>query len=56
MDFEIEDSGFRDRFIHLPDIIADWVSQYLNLSKSNILDFGCGQGLTALGFALRNLV
>ena len=53
MDFEIEDSGFRDRFIHLPDIIADWVSQYLNLSKSNILDFGCGQGLTALGFALR---
>lgn len=49
----IADPGVRVRFIDLPDIIHDWLSPHLSLDGARILDFGCGEGITALGLALR---
>jgi SAM-dependent methyltransferase len=50
----IEDPGVRVRYIDLPDIIHDWVSPYMSMEGARILDFGCGEGITALGLALRH--
>lgn len=51
-DVRIDDAGFRDRFQKLPHIIESWVSRYLSLRGSKVLDFGCGEGVTALGMTL----
>ena len=50
----IDDEGFKARFVKLPDIIGDWIKDHLDLKTSDVLDFGCGQGITALGMAMRN--
>jgi SAM-dependent methyltransferase len=47
------DSAFEARYIKLADIIHDWVKQNLDFEKSDVLDFGCGEGITALGIADR---
>ncbi|MDP2370082.1 class I SAM-dependent methyltransferase [Rhodoferax sp.] len=49
----IGDEAFRVRYIDLPDIIQGWVGDYLKLESSDVLDFGCGEGITALGMARR---
>lgn len=49
----ISDEAFRVRYINLPDIIQGWVGDYLKLESSDVLDFGCGEGITALGMAQR---
>jgi len=36
----------------LPEIINDWIIPYFPLNGKRILDFGCGDGATALGFAM----
>jgi len=51
---DIADEGFRDRFLKLPMIIDTWVSPYLSLKGSRVLDFGCGEGITALGLTLKH--
>lgn len=53
---EIADEGFRSRFEGLPRIIASWVEGVIDLSAANVLDFGCGEGVTALGMILKNRV
>lgn len=54
MEWNIDDEGFKTRFVKLPDIIGDWTKDHLDLKTSDILDFGCGQGITALGMAMRH--
>ncbi len=45
------DPNYIIKFRDLPKIISDWVSPYFKLEHKNILDFGCGDATTALGFA-----
>jgi SAM-dependent methyltransferase len=48
----IQDPVYRTKLVDLPNIISDWVSQYRTLDSCEILDFGCGEATSALGFAL----
>jgi SAM-dependent methyltransferase len=50
----IADESFRARFVTVPSIIESWTSDYQDLADSTVMDFGCGEGITALGLALRN--
>lgn len=49
----IQDEAFRVRYIDLPDIIRSWLPVGLRVESCDILDFGCGEGITALGIARR---
>lgn len=49
----IEDQATRTRYVDLPNIIESWVGGSMDIGASDILDFGCGEGLTALAFASR---
>lgn len=49
----IEDKVIRTKYIELPDIIQTWVAPYMDLSSADILDFGCGESITAVGVAAR---
>lgn len=49
---DIQDPVYRAKLIELPKIIGDWVTQHRSLAGLEILDFGCGEGTCALGFAL----
>ena len=49
----IADEAFKVRYVHLPDIIRSWVDDALRFDASDVLDFGCGEGITALGIARR---
>lgn len=50
----IKDDGFRSRFLVLPEIIREWVESRVSLRGADVLDFGCGEGVTALGIALQH--
>jgi cyclopropane fatty-acyl-phospholipid synthase-like methyltransferase len=50
----IGDPTFRTKFVDLPRIIGEWVSDRGGLAGRDILDFGCGEGTTALALALRH--
>ena len=47
----ISDAAFNSRFNHIFHTVNSWVNVK---DKSNILDFGCGAGIAALNFALKN--
>jgi SAM-dependent methyltransferase len=49
----IRDPLYRTKFVNVPDIIADWLSDSGGLHKKDVLEFGCGEGTMALGVALR---
>jgi SAM-dependent methyltransferase len=49
----IDDPGFRSRFTSEYNTVSRW-SDKLGKPGARILDFGCGQGIAALGFALRH--
>jgi len=48
----IRDEYFRARFVNIPAIVTDWIGEPA-LRAARILDFGCGEGVAALAFALR---
>lgn len=49
----IKDEVIRTKFTTLPETISQWVSKHCPLAGAEILDFGCGEGITALGLALQ---
>jgi SAM-dependent methyltransferase len=49
----VADPTFRVKFFDLPDLIAQWTAPHIKMEGARILDFGCGEATTALGFALR---
>lgn len=48
----ISDETVRVKYIDLPEIISSWTAAHIDLRGADILDFGCGEGITALGFAV----
>lgn len=45
--------GDYSKSVALPATIAKWIGDYSPLKDMEILDFGCGEGITALGLALQ---
>lgn len=50
---EITDPWFRDHFVYASSVVHDWLSAEMNIPGAEIMDFGCGDGITDLGFALK---
>ena len=48
----IADDVYRSKFSFLPEIIDNWLHNEGGLDGRDILDFGCGEGTTAIGMAL----
>ncbi len=48
----IADAGLKAKLYTLPQIIDDWLAPFGGLAGKRVLDFGCGVGETAAGFAL----
>ena len=48
----ISDAWFSAHFNYAADVVVDWVGQD-RLRGIHVLDFGCGDGITALGLMLR---
>jgi 2-polyprenyl-3-methyl-5-hydroxy-6-metoxy-1,4-benzoquinol methylase len=50
----ITDKTYFQKFTYLPTIIEDWMAPHGGLKGKEILDFGCGEGTTAMGLALQH--
>lgn len=48
----MQDPYFKVRFVDVPAILVDWFAPHCSIDGASILDFGCGEGVTALGLAL----
>jgi len=48
----IRDEHFRARFEDVPRILSSWIAPRRPIRGADVLDFGCGEGVTALGLAL----
>jgi 2-polyprenyl-3-methyl-5-hydroxy-6-metoxy-1,4-benzoquinol methylase len=53
-DGAISDDWFRAHFHFATDTIHDWLSPHLDIGRSTLLDFGCGDGTTDLAMAVRH--
>jgi len=51
---KITDEWFRAHFYYAADIAHGWLAPSLDLSRSRLLNFGCGDGITDLALALRH--
>jgi SAM-dependent methyltransferase len=54
-----EDTWFYSHFVTAANEIGDHLSRFVRLNQSRVLDFGCGDGFTALGlsrFEMREIV
>jgi len=47
----MQDPEFKCRFVDVPAIITDWCG-HSRIKDADILDFGCGEGIAALGLAM----
>lgn len=43
------DSWFENHFVHAARIVHGFLAERMDLTRARILDFGCGDGITALG-------
>ncbi|HEY0182690.1 MAG TPA: class I SAM-dependent methyltransferase [Rhodopila sp.] len=48
------DAVYQNKFVGVPDVIAEWVREHGGLAGRDVLDFGCGEATMALGIALRH--
>ena len=46
-------SAFRSKFDSVPNVLADWTAPIGGLRNKRVLDFGCGEGTSALSVALK---
>ncbi len=52
---QITDDWFRAHFIYAPDVVGEWLLKSVtNPTDIAALDFGCGDGIMALGMKLRH--
>lgn len=51
---EPRDIIYPNKFVGVPDIIADWYATMGASRIRDVIDFGCGEATMALGFALRH--
>lgn len=51
---KITDEWFRAHFQYAADVVRQWLGEPLDLTQSQILNFGCGDGITDLALALRH--
>ncbi|ABI61933.1 class I SAM-dependent methyltransferase [Granulibacter bethesdensis] len=49
----IRDPLYHTKFVTVPDIISDWLTESGGLYRKDVLEFGCGEGTMALGSVLR---
>lgn len=49
------DDEFRKRYVDLSDIIASWLPADFHWQEARLLDFGCGEAITAFSFAVRGM-
>ncbi len=49
----ISDAWFRGHFEYAAQTIVEWLGSELPLDGAQLMDFGCGDGITALGVTLR---
>lgn len=54
LDAQITDEWFRSHFAFASDVVNEWLSEVVDMEKSRILDFGCGDGIMDLGMAVRH--
>lgn len=50
---KIDDATYHAKFIDVPRVISDWLSEHGGIAGKDILDFGCGEATMALGLALQ---
>ena len=50
----ITDEWFRAHFHYAADVVQHWVGGVLDLSTAQLLNFGCGDGITDLALVLRH--
>jgi SAM-dependent methyltransferase len=48
----MDDLTFDAKYNCVSKIFADWITPYIDIHKATIVDFGCGDGVIALGIAL----
>ncbi len=49
----VSNRDFLTKFETVPKTVQQWVGEYRSLDGADILDFGCGEGVAALGMALQ---
>jgi hypothetical protein len=53
-DRQISDAWFKGHFDYAAGEIGKWLGSELKLDGSHLIDFGCGDGITALGVAMHH--
>ena len=51
---QITDEWFRAHFGYAADVVQQWLSPVVDLATARVMNFGCGDGITDLGLALRH--
>lgn len=49
----VAEQWFRDRFDYAASVVETWLRPEIDLQNAALLDFGCGDGVTDLGVALK---
>ena len=50
----VDEGAFLAKFQTVPDVVADWIGEHLDISQATMMDFGCGAGVMSLGMAVNH--